>query len=80
MTKLWADTIYAENFSADFDIDLWPNDMVFVHDTLFCHDDHLYQIIFKPHHAWQSYGCDMKKLHWSLCTKFKSGQWPWHIS
>ena len=29
--------------------------MVLVHDTLFCHDDHLYQLIFKSHHAWLSY-------------------------
>ena len=33
--------------SADFDIDLWPNDMVLVHDIFFLHDDHFYQIIFK---------------------------------
>ena len=46
--------IYAQSLSADCDIDLWPNDMVLVHDTLFCHDDHLYQPIFRIHHAWQS--------------------------
>ena len=27
------------------------NDMVLVHDTLFSHDDHLYQIIFEYHYA-----------------------------
>ena len=64
MTKSWADTqIYAQSLSADCGIDLWPNDMILLHDTLFCHDDHLYQIIFKSHHAWQSYGSDMNKLH-----------------
>ena len=36
--------IYAQSLSADCDIDLWSNDMVLVHDTLFRHDDHLYQI------------------------------------
>ena len=43
--------IYAHSLSADCDIDPLPNDMVFVYNTLFCHDDHLYQIIFKSHHA-----------------------------
>ena len=32
--------IYAQSLSADCDIDLWPNNMVLVHDILFCHDDH----------------------------------------
>ena len=61
-------------------IDLWPNDMVLVRDTLFCHDDHLYQIIFKSHRAWQKYGSDMNKLYLSVCTKFKSGLWPWPLT
>ena len=71
-TRTGSTKIYAQILSADCDIDLWPSDMVLVHDTLFCHDDHLYQIIFKSHHAWKNYGSDMNKLHWSLCTKFKS--------
>ena len=72
--------IYAQSLRADCDIDLWSTDMVLVHDTLFCHDDHLYQIIFKSDHAWQSYSSDMNKLHWSLCTKFKSWLWTWPIT
>ena len=68
--------IYAQSLSADCDIDLWSRDMVLVRDTLFCHDYHLYQIIFKSDHAWQRYGSDMNKLHWKLCTKFKSWLWP----
>ena len=68
--------IYAQSLSADRDTDLWPNDMVLIHDSLFCHDDYLYQIIFKSHHAWQKYGSDMNKLQWSLCTKFMSRLWP----
>ena len=46
----------AQSLSADFDLDLWPTNMVLVHDISSCHDDHLCQIIFKSHHAWQSYG------------------------
>ena len=67
--------IYAQSLSADCAIG-----MVLVHDTLFCHDDHLYQIIFISDHAWQSSGSAMNKLHWSLCTRFKSWLWPWHIT
>ena len=57
MTKLWETQkclfeIYAQSLSEDCDTELWPDDiMVLVHDKLFCHDDHLYQIIFKSHHA-----------------------------
>ena len=43
--------VYAQSLSADCELDLWPSDMVLVHDTLFCHDDHLCQIIFKSHYA-----------------------------
>ena len=32
--------IYGQSLNADCDIDLWPNDMVLVHDTLFYQDDH----------------------------------------
>ena len=66
--------IYTQSLSADcyIHVDLWHNDMVLVHDTLFW-DDHLYQLIFKSHHAWPSYGSDMNKLHWSLCIMPKSG-------
>ena len=51
--------IYAQSLSVDCDKGVWPNSMVLVHDTLFCHGDHLYQIIFKTHHARQSYNSDM---------------------
>ena len=50
--------VYAQSLSIDCDLDLWPNDMLLVRDTLSCHDDHLCQIIFKSHHAWLSYGPD----------------------
>ena len=43
--------IFAQSFSADCDLDLWPSDMVLVRDTSSCHDDNLYQIIFKSHYA-----------------------------
>ena len=48
--------IYAQSLSADCDIDLWAKDMVLVHDTLFYHEDHLYQLIFKSHQTWPRYG------------------------
>ena len=60
--------VYVQSLSADCDLDLWPGDMVFVCDTLFCHDNHLRQIIFKSHYAWQSYGSDTNRFHWSLGT------------
>ena len=43
--------VYAQSLSAEFDLDLWPSDMVFVCDTSSCHDDHLRQILFKSHYA-----------------------------
>lgn len=43
--------IYAQHLSADCDIDLCHNNMVFAHDTLFGHADHLYLNNFKSHHA-----------------------------
>ena len=33
--------VYAQSFSADCDLDLFPSDMVLVRDTLSYHDDHL---------------------------------------
>ena len=42
---------YAQSLIADCDLDLRPSDIVFVHDTSSCHDNYLYQIIFKSHHA-----------------------------
>ena len=46
---------YAQSLRAECDLDLWPSDMVLVHDTSSCHNEHLCQIIFKSHYAWQSY-------------------------
>ena len=43
--------VYAQSLSANCDLDLCLSDMVLVRDTLSCHDDHLYQIIFKSHYA-----------------------------
>ena len=67
--------IYAQSLSADCDIhvNLWPNNMVLVRDKLFCHDDHLYQIVFKSRHACPNYWPDINRFHWSICTKFKNG-------
>ena len=41
--------VYAQSLSADRNRDFCPSDMVLVHDTSSCHDDHLCQIIFKFH-------------------------------
>ena len=41
---------YAQSLSPDYDLDLWPSNVVSV-----CHDDYLCQIIYKSHPAWQSY-------------------------
>ena len=30
---------YAQSLSMDFDLDLWPSNMVFIRDTLSGHDD-----------------------------------------
>ena len=38
-------------------------DLVLVHDTLSCHDDHLFHIIFKSHHTRLSYGLDTVLEH-----------------
>ena len=52
ITKLWvgqktgSTEVYAQSLSADCDLNLWPSNMVYVHDTSSCHDDHLCQIIF----------------------------------
>ena len=43
--------VYAQSLSADCDLDIWLNDIAFVCDTFYCHDDHLCQIIFKSHYA-----------------------------
>ena len=49
---------YAQSLSANCDFDIWPTTMILIHDTSSCHNDYLCQIIFKSHHAWQSYGLD----------------------
>ena len=50
-TRTGTTEVYAQSLSADCDLDLWPSNMVFVHNTSSCHDDHLCQIIFKFHYA-----------------------------
>ena len=50
-TRTGSTEVYAQSLSADYDLDLWPSDMIFVRNTLSCHDDHLCQIIFKYHYA-----------------------------
>ena len=62
--------VYAQNLSVDCDLDLWPNDMVLVRDTSSCHDDHLCQIIFKSHNAWQTYGSDTNRFHWIYAQSY----------
>ena len=61
-------------------IDIWPSDKVLASDTLSCHDNHLCHIIFKSHHAIQSYGLDTKRFHHSLSTKFKCKLWSWPLT
>ena len=47
---------YEQSLSATLTSD--PSNMVLIHNTSSCFDDHLCQIIFKSHHEWQSYGSD----------------------
>ena len=42
---------HAQSLSADCDLDLWPSNMVLVHNISSSQDDHLCQIIFKSHCA-----------------------------
>ena len=39
--------IYAQSLSADFDLDLWPSDMVLVRNTSSCPDNQLFLNHFK---------------------------------
>ena len=55
--------VYAQNLSADCDLDLSPRDMVLIYNITSCHDDYLCQISFKSHHALQSYGLDTNRFH-----------------
>ena len=66
---------YAQRWSAKCDLDFWPSNMVPIHDTSICHDNYLCQFISISNHAWQSYGPDTNRFHWSLCTKFQSTLW-----
>ena len=45
---------YAQSLRVNCDLDLWPSNMVLVRDT----SSYLCQVIFKSHHAGQSYGLD----------------------
>ena len=47
---------YAQTSRTQCDFDLQARDMVVAHDTLFCHDNHLCQMILN--HARQRYGSD----------------------
>ena len=62
-TRTGVTEVYAQSLIADCVLDLWPSDMVIVHNTSTCHDDHLCQIIFKSHHVQLSYGPDMILEH-----------------
>ena len=57
-TRTGVTEVYVQSLSADCDLDFWPSNMVLVPDTSFCHDDHLFHIIFKSHYVWLSYGLD----------------------
>ena len=68
MTKLWAGDkksmeAFALSLSADCDLDLRSNNMVFVPEKLSCHGDDLCQIIYKSHHALLSHGSGMNRFH-----------------
>ena len=58
-TRIGFTQAYAQSLSANCDLDLWPSNIVLTWDTSSCHDDHLWQIIFKTPHAGQRYGPDM---------------------
>ena len=51
---------------AQYELDFQANNMVLVHDTSFCHEDLLWQVILKSDHAGQSYWPDC-----SLCALFR---------
>ena len=53
--------VYAQSLSAYCDLDLWPSNMVIVHNTFSC-PDHLCLIIYKSHHTWQRYGFSLKSV------------------
>ena len=57
-TQISFSEAYAPSLRADCDLDVWPKNMVLVFDTSSCHENHLWQIIFKSYHAWQSYWPD----------------------
>ena len=71
---------FHQSLCTSCDLDLWPSDIVLAHDTSSCHDYHLCHIIFKSHHAIQSYMLDINRFHWSLCTMFKCKLWPWPLT
>ena len=41
-TQTGSTEVYAQSLGLDWDLDLWPSDMVLVRDTLSCHDGHLW--------------------------------------
>ena len=45
----WTWDAFAQTVSVDCDLDLWPSDMVLIHDTSSGRDDLFCQIIFKSH-------------------------------
>ena len=65
------------SLSGNCDLDLWPSDIFSVCDTLSCHDNHLCQIIYKSHHAWQLWVWH-KQVSLSLCPKLRAdcNLWP----
>ena len=54
---------YAQAVSMDFDLDLWPSDMVLTCDTLSGSNDHFRQIILKSHQI--SNGIMCRKRFWN---------------
>ena len=53
---------YEQSLRMDNDLDLWASHMVLLCDISSCHDDQLCKIIYKSHHAWNSYGSDMNSF------------------
>ena len=50
-TLIGTTEVYAQSLSADYDLDLWLSYMILVRDSSSCHDDNMWQIIFKSHYA-----------------------------
>ena len=73
----WTWDAYPQTVSVDCDLDVWPSDMVLIHDTSPSRDDHFCQIIFKSHQFLEwSYGLDTILE----CLNLKCRPWPFPLT